>query len=644
MELSRQITPTANIAYAVSYAQVIIEHFSKALEENGCLIQVPAALYVEIDDQYNRLVDYIESAVNSGSIDTGNTGAADNYATYSYQEGDFRQTETAQAVREAIRRASNDCFNCNIPKPKFDFSGIFDNLMADIQSTLEQFRGMSKYNKASVCQYTFFLSYLCIPDLLKLVSLILAAITKLLSGIALPRITIALFINAILSAIIEVLVSNISILARFALTPVLCILDAINSIIAQLPTPENIRAQNEQELIRLGVNEKFMQGEYDTGLADKSRKIREAYVSRVRKYEQEASMNTQKYVKEIFGPLEETINKSVDSLNNSIAELTGLLNHFSCEPSRSGLTVSQYLSNLSEFMALVNLLRYIIKFKGKKAAFEQLCNAPTDSSNYGNNNYTDIYDTPMSIENIGSIIADVLGSDIDIITDDDGNPIAIGIKNPNSEIDESRNLSFWSCNLRDFAESVIVPNLINDIIQNDIPTLNIDDFNMTPWKVTVIPNSSYTPGFADVNTDIIPLVIDEVWNLPDHIRDIISLIDTYNGATDPTKTKVDVTFVTDEGINDIIKSVSKVLPNNEDRVTGLNDSTVKIVSDGGNTIKVVDNNGNVITGSNETIINQSAKNNLDKMVHSFSQGTQIDELLDCKNELDAILNKLGGKI
>lgn len=637
MELSRQITPTANIAYAVSYAQVIIEHFSKALEENGCLIQVPAALYVEIDDQYNRLVDYIESAVNSG-----NTGVADNYATYSYQEGDFRQTEIAQSVREAIRRASNDCFNCNIPKPKFDFSGIFDNLMAEIQSTLEQFGGMFKYNKASVCQYSFFLSYLCIPDLLKLVSLILAAITKLLSGITLPRITIALFINAILSAIIEVLVRNISILARFALTPVLCILDAIDSIISQLPTPENIRAQNEQDLIRLGVNEKFMQGEYDTGLADKSRKIREAYTSRVRKYEQEASMNTQKYVKEIFGPLEETINKSVDSLNNSIAELTGLLNHFSCEPSRSGLTVSQYLSNLSEFMALVNLLRYIIKFKGKKAAFEQLCNAPTDSSNYGNNNYTDIYDTPMSTENIGSIIADVLGSDIDIITDDEGNPIAIGIKNPDSEIDESRNLSFWSCNLRDFAESVIVPNLINDIIQNDIPTLNIDDFNMTPWKVTVIPNSSYTPGFT--NTDIIPLVIDEVWNLPDHIRDIISLIDTYNGATNPTKTEVEVTFVADEGINDIIKSVSKVLPNSEDRVTGLNDSTVKIVSDGGNTIKVIDNNGNVITGSNETIINQSANNNLDKMVHSFSQGTQIDELLDCKNELDAILNKLGGKL
>ena len=639
MELSRQITPTANIAYAVSYAQLIIEHFSKALEENGCLIQVPAALYVEIDDQYNRLVDYIESAVNSGSVNLG--GGADNSVSYTYQDGDFKQTEIAQAVREAIRRASNDCFNCNIPKPKFDFSGIFDNLMAEIQNTLEQFKGISKYNKASVCQYAFFLSYLCIPDLLKLVSLILAAITKLLSNITLPRITIALFINAILSAIIEVLVSNISILARFALTPVLCILDAIDSIIAQLPTPENIRAQNEQDLIRLGVNEKFMQGEYDTGLADKSKKIREAYTSRVRKYEQEASMNTQKYVKEIFGPLEETINKSVDSLNNSIAELTSLLNHFSCEPSRSGLTISQYLSNLSEFMALVNLLRYIIKFKGKKAAFEQLCNAPTDSSNYGNNNYTDVYDTPMSIENIGSVIADVLGSDIDIITNDDGNVIAIGIKNPNSDIDTSSNLSFWSCNLKDFAESVIVPNLINDIIQNDIPTLNIDDFNMTPWKVTVVPNSSYTP--ESVNTDIIPLVIDEVWNLPDHIRSVISLIDTYNGSTEPTKTEVDVIFVTDEGINDIIKSISKVLPDSGDSVTGVNDSTVRIISGGGNTIKVIDNTGNVITESNDNIINQNTKNSLDKMIHSFSSGTQIDELLDCKNELDEILNKLGGK-
>lgn len=71
MELSRKVNPTAGTTYAVAYAQLIVDHFSKALQENGCLIQVPVGLYIQFDDQYNRLVDYIDSAINAGNIDSG---------------------------------------------------------------------------------------------------------------------------------------------------------------------------------------------------------------------------------------------------------------------------------------------------------------------------------------------------------------------------------------------------------------------------------------------------------------------------------------------------------------------------------------------------------------------------------------------
>lgn len=102
-----------------------------------------------------------------------------------------------------------------------------------------------------------------------------------MSNINLPRITIAAFINGILSAIIEALVKNISILARFALTPVLCILDAIDSIIGQLPTPENIRQSSSEDLKKLGVSEEFLNGTYDTNLKKQTASLRDAYSSRV---------------------------------------------------------------------------------------------------------------------------------------------------------------------------------------------------------------------------------------------------------------------------------------------------------------------------------------------------------------------------
>lgn len=628
MELSRKVNPTAGTTYAVAYAQLIVDHFSKALQENGCLIQVPVGLYIQFDDQYNRLVDYIDSAINAGNIDNdGAGGQSDNVVS---PNGAIDPGHIS-AIKNAIRKASNDCFACNIEKPKFDFSGIFGNLMGDITTSLDQFKNLGKYNKASVCQYAFFLSYLCIPDLLKLIALILAAIVKVTQNIQLPRLTVAVFINAILGAIIEVLVKNISILARFALTPVLCILDSIDSIIDQLPTPENIRNTSAKELEQLGASKKFMEGKYDTNLKKKTQKIREQYVSRVNGLSDAAEQNTRKYVEEIMGPLQETINKSVESLNNSISELTGLLNHFSCEPARSGLSVSQYLSNLSELMALANLLRYIVRMKSGKAALEKLCNAP-GNDNFGQDNDTSGVDGILSINNIGSAIADTIGSDIELITDEKGNAIAVAIKD-DSEGNRD-NLSFFSCNLDEFARSVTVPGLIQEIAKYDFPHINVEEWNPSPWKVTVVPDSKYDYGRP--NTSIVPLAIntdDPNWSIPKHIQTVVGFIDKYNGATDPARTSNEITFV-DEDLNRILKQ-RYIKTEDDNIVEGLTDSSVRIVNEDGS-IKIIDSTGRI--QSNNGSPTPTAVESVERMISSFKGGTG---LLDCVTDIDNVLNKLG---
>jgi hypothetical protein len=635
MELSRKVNPTANTSYAVAYAQLIVDHFSRALQENGCLIQVPVGLYIQFDDQYNRLVDYIESALNAGNIDNDRTG--DQFDNIVSPSGTISPRHLA-AIKSAIKKASNDCFACNIEKPKFDFSGIFGNLLGDITSSLDQFRNIGKYNKASVCQYAFFLSYLCLPDLLKLIALIIAAIVKVTQNIQLPRLTVAVFINAILGAIIEALVKNISVLARFALTPVLCILDSIDSILDQLPTPENIRSTSAKDLEELGVNKKFLEGQYDTNLKKKTKEIREQYTSRVNKYAESAELNTRKYVEEIMGPLQETINRSVESLNNSIQELTGLLNHFSCEPARSGLSISQYLSNLSELMAMANLLRYIVRMKAGKAAIEKVCNAPAGQQNFGQDNDTTAIDGNLSIANIGAVIADTIGTDIDLITDEKGNAIAVAIKD-NDEGNKD-NLSFYSCNLDDFARSVTVPGLIEEIAKYDFPNIKIDEWNPSPWKVTIIPDSKYDYGRP--NTSIAPLTIntdDPNWSIPKHIQNVVGFIDKYNGATDPARTSNEITFV-DEDLNRIIKD-RFVKTEDDNIVDGLTDSAVKIVNEDGS-VKIIDSTGRIQT--NNGAPTPTAVESVERLISNFSKTRAGDSplgQLDCITDIENVLNKLG---
>ena len=628
MELERKVSSTDNTAYATAYAQQIVDHFAKALQENGCLIQVPASLYIELDNLHNQITDYIDSAINSASlIDDGSSNAKQdqNGVTNTEDSNTTENSITNAAVASAIRKVSNDCFNCSIPKPKFDFSGIFDRLIADIQSALSQFEHMFKYKKSNVCQYSYFFSYLCIPDLLKLLSLILAAIVKLMSNINLPRITIAAFINGILSAIIEALVKNISILARFALTPVLCILDAIDSIIGQLPTPENIRQS--EDLKKLGVSEEFLNGTYDTNLKKQTASLRDAYSSRVNNLSNSATSSIQSYAEETFAPLKNTINKSVESLNNSIAELAALLNHYSCEPSRSGISISNYLSNISELMALANLLRYIIRFKAGKSAYEKLCNTPVDGSNALNDNDVSDIAGNLSVENIGSIIAETIESDVEIITDDKGNPTAFIVDKDNKNKDSNpNNLSFYSCNLEDFTNSVKIPNIIKEIVDNGIPTDNIPGLPNGGWTITITPEDKFTTPPDDKM--IVPIRDDNGWDLPDHIRNIVSLINKYDGTVKNPKTEADIIFVNDDYINKLINKKTPSLPTNN--VTNPDGTTTAITTNG-----------------TEDITPVKERESVRNIIATLSPGNNLGiNMLDCASdeELNNILKNLGGDI
>ena len=167
VNVSRTIsTNVGTSVYAQAYAQQIVDHFAQALEDNACLVQFPVGLYVEFDNFQNQIQDYIDAAIDADPYVTTDDDEVDVESQVSEES---KQT-TDELARNVLRSLSNDCFNCKIEKPKFDFSGLFSNLLADAQASLDQFKNLTKYNKASVCQYGFFLSYLCTPDLLKLLA------------------------------------------------------------------------------------------------------------------------------------------------------------------------------------------------------------------------------------------------------------------------------------------------------------------------------------------------------------------------------------------------------------------------------------------------------------------------------------------
>ena len=178
INIQRNASNAATSAYALMYSQQIVDHFMKALEDNGCMVQFPVGLYIEFDNYQNQLEEYITAAINSEDTNTGNEETWPDE-----QSAQQSPALTDEIIRQALKSVSDNCFNCKIEKPKFDFSNMFGRLLKDASAALDEWKNMFKFRKASVCQYAFFLSYLCVPDLLKLLAMILAAIVRLLQNI-----------------------------------------------------------------------------------------------------------------------------------------------------------------------------------------------------------------------------------------------------------------------------------------------------------------------------------------------------------------------------------------------------------------------------------------------------------------------------
>lgn len=534
-------TLEGNQEYALLYAQRIVRHFTESLEQNNCLISIPIGVYMELDRHEKAVTDLVDTAIqvyNPNIYDGSAGGDKDEARASSIADRD-------DIARAAMSQLSEDCFNCNMDFPKFDFSGVFGTVLADARIAIDGYQDMFKFNKASVCQYAFFLSYLCIPDLLKLIAMILAAIVRLLSGIKLPRITIIFMIMALLSAIIGALLSALSMLIRFAMTPILCILDTIESIIDDLPTPENLRKVSKSDMEALGMGH-IIDGRYDTGLKEQVQAIRERITSAGRGLES----NISKVTKDTFGALEGVIQKSIDSLNESVTELMGLFTHFACEPGRSGLSIGQWLGTASELVAMLNLLRYVVKGKAGKAALKAACNRPRGSRVTPDDKQAWMdsiaaSDEPLDVSTIAEIIKDTIGSEVDIVVDGDtGKPIAAIIKDPDSNNSSNKDghLTLFNCELDNYIASSDISTILDEAVNEAIERVDTwetgdndgtghgqRDPSIHIIPVSEIDTSKYKPG-----AEWVPLEIDTDWNIADHVKDALDLVNKYNPSKEGT--------------------------------------------------------------------------------------------------------------
>lgn len=442
----------------IYHAQKIIDYFSSSLKADGCLSQIPITLVAEAD----HIIDKINGIKDT--VDNNAAGLNNNITKYQNDP-----------IAAAIRRASgNNCLDCRPTLPKIRFEGMKGQAYFEAVDFLKKVKALGAVQfGASLPSLAFVLSSFCIPDLIKLLSLLLASVIRLTFSLDVSKFSFMKLLTAILSKLLSHLLSFAHTSVQFSLSPIMCVLDALSQLNSSLtPVKEsNFNLSINQAGININDKDTLSKAKAIEERDNEFKKIDERsntniflgtsvrsksldfenfrIVSAARDTIKALTPNEREVeqLKDYIDGIVESINLSLIDMESTILEIFNIGQAIQCESERSTKKASDSIESIMQWIQLINLIRSVIKKKTRIIA-----NGVVNNVDYENITLTN--------QDVADIIGDTLDKVATVVETDPDN---IGILlSDNNQITSSSPLSIYSCNINEFIESTHMDNIIED--------------------------------------------------------------------------------------------------------------------------------------------------------------------------------------
>lgn len=477
------------------HAQRIVSFFGNQLQIDMCLIQVPIAALLEAEQ-------YLDKAAVFNNADKIYGKDVDQL------EKDITQFNESPLVSAIRNNSKNRCFDCKIPIAKVDFKSFKDGLTNDIDSFLSN--GSKLFTggiNASLPNLAYLLSFLCLPDLTKMLSLLLMKLLGTLGKFNLGNFNLTGFIMAIIGKILTAMLSFLNTMLKFSLSSTTCIIatlkslselansvgDEISDTVGNTVNNIKVLAEDSGRVQRAisSKNDPYQKqlDKVDSSLdnfknkAEEQNKNFKAAINKLagRLPEKRTDSFGANSLDKAFAELEQTFQDAVNHLNEQVQNLFGLKTYFECEAKRNGTSISLEIEGIQNVIMLINLIKSIIKRKANNIAqtsynsSSMLAEASLEQ------------EKQFDISDIAAVVADALGKEIAIATSSGTDVgILIGANGPNL----NDTLDLFSCNLIDFMDNSDFNNVISDAanivtsgngLEPTIPRITLDDIYNTDY-------------------------------------------------------------------------------------------------------------------------------------------------------------------
>lgn len=544
---------SASSEETIFHAQRIIDFYAKSLKEKGCLSHIPATLYAEADHHVDK-IEAIKSAIDS-SNSVSTTSSLDKYKN--------------DPIRAAIRRsAGRDCLDCRPTIPLIRFNGMKGQAYFDAKDFLNKMKSLKggSFSKA-LPSLAFLFSSFCIPDLIKLLSLLLASLIRFTFSLDISKFSFMKLLMAILAKLLGNLLKFASASIKVSLSSIMCVLDALVQLNDSLVPQQEFNLGMSLTNNGVEISDKTSQ-QRANAIAERDNANRQLdersnttiflgteiksesidvenfkFVENLRKGlsrklpEQKDVDNIKTTIEEV----QETINKALIDMESAIFEIFQIGQVIQCESERSTRKASDSIESIMKWIQLINLIRSVIKKKTRVIARHVIA-----SPSY------EFYDNiQFTTEDVAEVVGEAVGKLGVVYSTEPGNTGVLLIDNNDNFTDKP--LSLYSCNLNEFVESSHLDNIIEDaktFAENNL----VGQGN---------PPSYFTNDYIPVgNEEFIPFNINED-DILKQIADILKFLNIKNPyeeqpSQDVYQNKISSTLQISSKIDTVLGNIGKI--------------------------------------------------------------------------------------
>ena len=455
--------PTQSNLVLLHYAQLIANTFTKGVEDNECILEVPIALHQELKQVIKDAEDAnnLEKEYEDKLEEKANTGSP--IKTYAY-------------IREQSKiNIKNDCLRCNIKLPKPQLEYDFDITFSKLKAHIELFTKLFKKPELNPCQALNLFRFTCVPDLIKIISLLLTAYISIMSILKISQLGINAFIQGIISGLLQGIMGSVKITIDLGQSNIDCIIKILRDIALAIPTEDNLNKRLDEAQLEALTSMGILNSKAGQQYSAVANNIFDTLYSASVEAE-EGVKKAQAGIDEAFKLISQTVDEAVKTVNNYIKNLISFKDFFQCEATRSGSNVLEIAATIKNLILVLNLISSIV-YAITKRSVRGLCKNKSTIAN--STTEYDLIDNDLLLKDF---LEDYYGNIVDVNNSDPTNLEVIVYQKPKKY--RLPKIDLLDCSITPFIRDHNLENIIElaekDVQEELLQSQIVVDKN--PWE------------------------------------------------------------------------------------------------------------------------------------------------------------------